>query len=75
MNRFEIYFSGRINRVGNKRKGKKKSRMIPRFLAAESMEVLFTWMGNSQGGADLQMGKIKGSGLAMLTKTSIWWWQ
>lgn len=49
--------------------------MIPMFLAAESMEVLFTGMGNCERRVNLQMGKIKGSGSAVLTKTSIWWWQ
>lgn len=33
--------------------------MIPGFLAAESMGVLFTGMGNSEGGASLWMVKSK----------------
>lgn len=40
---------------------RKKSRMIPRFLAAVSVEVMFTQMGNSEGGANLELGKIESS--------------
>lgn len=45
MNRFEIYFRNRTNRLVNEGRDKNKSRMVPGFLAAESMEVLFTGWG------------------------------
>lgn len=67
MSRLEMYFRGRINRTGSEGRGKKQSRTSPRFLAAEFMELLLTGMGNSEGGANLGMGKIKSSVLAMLT--------
>lgn len=57
MNRFKIYFRGRTNRIGNQG-SEKKPRMIPRFLAAELMEVLFTGMENYEGRTNLGMGKI-----------------
>lgn len=73
VSRLEMHFRGGINRIGHEGRRQKQSRTIPRFLAAESMESLFTGMGNSGGEANLGMGKIKSSVLAMLTKTSVWW--
>lgn len=72
MNRFETYFRDRINNIGDERWGK-TSQSDPQVSSSwvNGSTIYFTGMGNSEGGVNLRIGKIKRSVLAMLTKTSI----
>lgn len=57
------------------RVGGKRSQSDPQISGSwvNGSTIYFTGKGNSEGGVNLWVGKIKRSVLVMLMKTSIWW--